>query len=145
MEWFCYSRSDDWNTQCPKNNRINSTDLIVFINCQLKNYAVHAFVRYIARQKRPTNSSKALIYGAGASGRELNAAIATNSEIEVVAFLDDSLNNQGQILDGKIVYSPSNLRGLVEKFSIQQVLLAMPSVSRARRNKIIQSVKQESL
>ena len=37
--------------------------------------------------------------------QELNAAIATNSEIEVVAFLDDSLNNQGQILDGKIVYS----------------------------------------
>ena len=100
------------------------------------------FVRYIARQKRPRNSSKALIYGAGASGRELNAAIATNSEIEVVAFLDDSLNNQGQILDGKIVYSPSDLRGLVEKFSIQQVLLAMPSVSRARRNKIIQSVKK---
>ena len=77
-----------------------------------------------------------------ASGRELNAAIATNSEIEVVAFLDDSLNNQGQILDGKIVYSPSDLRGLVEKFSIQQVLLAMPSVSRARRNEIIQSVKK---
>ena len=100
------------------------------------------FVRYMARQKRPTNSSKALIYGAGASGRELNAAIATNSEIEVVAFLDDSLNNQGQILDGKIVYSPSKLRGLVEKFGIQQVLLAMPSVSRARRNKIIQSVKK---
>ena len=100
------------------------------------------FVRYIARQKRPRNSSKALIYGAGASGRELNAAIATNSEIEVVAFLDDSLNNQGQILDGKIVYSPSDLRGLVEKFSIQQVLLAMPSVSRARRNEIIQSVKK---
>ena len=96
----------------------------------------------MARQKRPTNSSKALIYGAGASGRELNAAIATNSEIEVVAFLDDSLNNQGQILDGKIVYSPSKLRGLVEKFGIQQVLLAMPSVSRARRNKIIQSVKK---
>ena len=52
MEWFCYSRSDDWNTQCSKNNRINSADLIVFINRQLKNYAVHLFCEIYGTSKK---------------------------------------------------------------------------------------------
>jgi FlaA1/EpsC-like NDP-sugar epimerase len=84
---------------------------------------------------------KALIYGAGASGRQLAAAIHNSTEMRIAGYLDDDLRLHGQVLNGLPVYNPASLPALVESKNIRTVLLAMPSLPRRRRNEIIASIR----
>jgi FlaA1/EpsC-like NDP-sugar epimerase len=81
-----------------------------------------------------------LIYGAGTSGRQLAAAMANNLEMRVAGFLDDDDRLHGHVLNGLPIYSPADLSGLVTSCSISTVLLALPSVSRRRRNEILEQM-----
>jgi FlaA1/EpsC-like NDP-sugar epimerase len=80
---------------------------------------------------------KALIYGAGNAGRQLANAMANSHEMRVIGFLDDDDRLHGQVLNGLPIYSPDDLAGLVESRTVGTVLLAMPSMSRQRRNEIL--------
>ncbi len=81
-----------------------------------------------------------LIYGAGTSGRQLAAAMANNLEMRVAGFLDDDDRLHGHVLNGLPIYSPADLPGLMASCSISTVLLALPSVSRRRRNEILEQM-----
>lgn len=91
----------------------------------------------LSRAARP----KVLIYGAGATGRQLAAAMANSQDMQVAGFLDDDDRLHGQILNGQPIYSPADLDTLVTAQNIGDVLLAMPSLSRARRNKILSQIQ----
>ncbi|OQA32251.1 MAG: UDP-N-acetyl-alpha-D-glucosamine C6 dehydratase [Betaproteobacteria bacterium ADurb.Bin341] len=80
---------------------------------------------------------RVLIYGAGSAGRQLAAAMANSQEMRVVGFLDDDDRLHGHVLNGLPIYSPADLEGLVESLKISDVLLALPSASRHRRNEIL--------
>ena len=89
---------------------------------------------------KTSQRQRVLIYGAGKSGRQLADAMANNLEMRVVGFLDDNSGLQGRVLNGLPVYSPSNLAALVKTLTINVVLLAIPSVSRSRRNEILSQI-----
>ena len=91
---------------------------------------------------RQANLPKVLIYGAGSAGRQLAAAMANNQEMRVVGFIDDDVSLHGQELNGLTVYSPRDLAGLVNSLDISDVLLALPSLNRHRRNEILQQMQQ---
>lgn len=84
---------------------------------------------------------RVLIYGAGSSGRQLAAGLSSSQEMLVVAFIDDDPKLHGHYLNGKIIYPPSRLERVIKDLAINDVLLAMPSVSRQRTNKIVDSLK----
>ena len=84
---------------------------------------------------------KALIYGAGSTGRQLAAAMANNHELQVVGFLDDDDRLHGHVLNGLPIHSPHDLAGLVQAHGVRTVLLAMPSLPRQRRNAILASLR----
>ena len=83
----------------------------------------------------------ALIYGAGFAGRQLAAALAGNTEIRLIGFLDDDQRLHGQVLNGQKIYRPSDLAGLVSSAHITDILLAVPKVSRKRRNEILTQIQ----
>ncbi|KIF82717.1 polysaccharide biosynthesis protein [Noviherbaspirillum autotrophicum] len=85
---------------------------------------------------------KVLIYGAGKSGRQLAAAMANSHAMRVVGFLDDDERLHGHILNGLTIYSPSDLPSLVASLHVSDVLLALPSASRKRRNEILAEMLQ---
>jgi FlaA1/EpsC-like NDP-sugar epimerase len=91
----------------------------------------------LKRAARP----KVLIYGAGRTGRQLAAAMANSHEMQVVGFLDDDDRLHGHILNGQPIYSPGDLPNLVSTFDISDVLLAMPSIGRKRRNEILSDMR----
>lgn len=91
---------------------------------------------YLSQLKLAT-LPKVLIYGAGSAGRQLAAAMANSQEMRVVGFLDDDDRLHGHVLNGQPVYSPADLRGLAATLHISDVLLALPSLNRKRRNEII--------
>lgn len=83
---------------------------------------------------------KVLIYGAGRSGRQLAAAMGNSHEMQVVGFLDDDDRLHGHVLNGLAIYNPGDLPSLVSTLGISDVLLAMPSLNRKRRNEILAEI-----
>jgi FlaA1/EpsC-like NDP-sugar epimerase len=90
--------------------------------------------------KRATRP-KVLVYGAGTTGRQLVAAMANSHEMQVVGFLDDNDRLHGNLLNGQPIYNPTDLVNLVTSLTISNVLLAMPSLSRKRRNEILAQIR----
>ena len=84
---------------------------------------------------------KALIYGAGTTGRQLAVALANSHEMQVVGFLDADDRLHGHSLNGQPIYSPTDLEMLATTLKISDVLLAMPSLSRRRRNEILNQMR----
>lgn len=82
--------------------------------------------------------ARVLIYGAGAAGRQLYASLQSTNEISAVAFIDDDATLVGQVIDGVKVYSPTAIEKLIKTKDITDVLLALPSAARVRRNQIIE-------
>jgi len=77
------------------------------------------------------------IYGAGAAGASAAAAIESSREFMVLGFLDDDSGMVGRTLDGQPIFAPSQLSSLIARYAITDILLAIPSASRARRNQIL--------
>jgi FlaA1/EpsC-like NDP-sugar epimerase len=84
---------------------------------------------------------KVLIYGAGNTGRQLAAAMASSHEMQVAGFLDDDDRLHGHVLNGQPIYNPADLDSLAATLNISDVLLAMPSLSRRRRNEILGQIR----
>ena len=84
---------------------------------------------------------KVLIYGAGRTGRQLAAAMNNSPEMQVAGFLDDDDRLQGHVLNGLPIYNPADLATLVTTLKIGDVLIAMPSLSRKRRNEILSEIR----
>ena len=83
---------------------------------------------------------KALVYGSGDAGRQLVKAMQESSEISIKGFLDDDLNKQDCVIDGKRIYSPKQLDNLITKKNISLILIALPSINRRKRSKIIRNL-----
>mgnify|MGYP002713170730 CR=1 FL=1 len=88
-------------------------------------------------QLRMGDLPKALIYGAGISGRQLASAMTNSTDLRVTGFLDDDVRLHGHVLNGLPVYSPDDLPRLIETNGMTDVLLALPTVQRKRRNEIL--------
>jgi FlaA1/EpsC-like NDP-sugar epimerase len=83
---------------------------------------------------------KVLVYGAGTAGRQLALAMSNSHEMRVMGFLDDDDRLHGHVLHGLPIYSPDDLLGLVESLGVSDVLLALPSIGRKRRNQILEKM-----
>tara|TARA_B100001248_G_scaffold260595_1_gene249262 strand:+ start:74 stop:2002 length:1929 start_codon:yes stop_codon:yes gene_type:complete len=101
--------------------------------------------RYILREINEKisikkDAVKALVYGSGDAGRQLVKAMQESGEISIKGFLDDDLNKQGCVIDGKRIYSPKKLNNLITKKNISLILIALPSINRRERSEIIRNL-----
>ena len=85
---------------------------------------------------------RTLIYGAGSTGMQLSSALEHSFEMRMVGFLDDDERLHGHVLNGQPIFSPDDIPDLIESKRVTHVLLAIPSVSRHRRNQILKSISQ---
>ena len=99
------------------------------------------FARWILSQENITNplsqKRNVLIYGAGSAGRELCTALYQSSEYNPAAYVDNSVELYRQSINGLEVFNEDDIEDLIQKHNIKEVLLALPSISRRRRNEII--------
>ncbi len=84
-----------------------------------------------------SNPKNIIIYGAGAAGLQLAAALKMSCEQKPIAFIDDNPALQGLHLEGLKVHPFTHLSRLIDKHHISEVLLALPSISKSRRKEII--------
>jgi FlaA1/EpsC-like NDP-sugar epimerase len=84
---------------------------------------------------------RVLIYGAGQAGRQLAAGLANSNDMQVVGLLDDDPTLHGSVLNGKTIFPSDQMVTLIDTLGVADVLLALPSASRQRRNEIIESLR----
>ena len=84
-----------------------------------------------------TDQKNVIIYGAGSAGRQLANALLQSREYKPVAFIDDAKDLISQHINGIKVYSVDRVELLIQKYNVDEALLALPSASRQRRNEII--------
>jgi FlaA1/EpsC-like NDP-sugar epimerase len=96
--------------------------------------------RWLLSKEYSDNNSQrknVVIYGAGSAGRQLSVALMQSNEYSPVAFLDDESTIHGHSINGLEVIPSNALDRLIENKNVVEVLLAIPSISRTRRNEII--------
>jgi len=94
-------------------------------------------VRSLVAQSYPNQSKEVLIYGAGSGGRQLANALRSTGEYRVRAFIDKDSTLTNTVILGLPVIGLEDAMPLINKHDVSQVLLAVPSASRARRKLIL--------
>jgi len=82
-----------------------------------------------------------VIYGAGSAGRQLSIALMQSNEYNPVGFIDDAVEIQGHSINDLEIIPSDNFECFFDKKGVTEVLLAIPSASRIRRNEIINSLE----
>ncbi|MHA2767478.1 polysaccharide biosynthesis protein [Vibrio harveyi] len=94
-------------------------------------------VRSLVAQSYSTQSKEVLIYGAGSGGRQLAMALRSSGDYRVRAFIDGDSTLCNTMILGLPVIAIEDSMGLINKYDVSQVLLAVPSAKRSRRKVIL--------
>ena len=120
--------------------------LVMFMLIGASRAFVHLLLGSLNQQQaRETFRRQVIIYGAGSAGRQLASGMSSSKEIRVIGFLDDDERLHGHFLNGLRIYNPSELEKIVKKKGDTDVLLAIPSVARDRRNQILASLSMKKI
>jgi FlaA1/EpsC-like NDP-sugar epimerase len=100
---------------------------------------------YLVGVDRNDDAIAIAIYGAGKAGVQLATALRSSDEYACVAFIDDNRNLQGSSIAGIKVSASEKLSDLIRQFDIKEVLLAMPSITKARQKQVLDQLEQYKL
>jgi len=92
-------------------------------------------------RKQKKADARLLIFGAGTAGVQTAAALGVSGQFELLGFVDDDAGKVGRSINGVPVFSQEDVAGLVTRQGVTDILLALPSASRERRNSILQSLR----
>lgn len=96
-----------------------------------------AATQHVPFSSRDDGLTKVAVYGAGAAGNQLVAALRMGRVMRPVAFIDDDASIADHVISGLPVYRPEDIQKLIDVPGVQEILLAIPSASRARRREIL--------
>nr|WP_162208468.1 nucleoside-diphosphate sugar epimerase/dehydratase [Pseudomonas helleri] len=96
-----------------------------------------AAAQHVPFTSRDDGLPRVAIYGAGAAGNQLVAALRMGRLMRPVAFIDDDDSIADRIISGLQVFKAENIQQMIDRTGAQELLLAIPSSSRARRREIL--------
>ncbi|MFT6249359.1 MAG: FlaA1/EpsC-like NDP-sugar epimerase [Cognaticolwellia sp.] len=103
------------------------------------------FVRTVLAHSSNKLKETVIIYGAGSSGRQLAQSLLQGNEYYPVAFIDDDKRLQKRTIQGVTVFNRSEISNLIEKYSVQRILLAMPRDNKKRIAKVLNRLEDLSV
>ena len=96
-----------------------------------------AAAQHVPFTSRDDGLPKVAIYGAGAAGNQLVAALRMGRVMRPVAFIDDDSSISDRIISGLQVFKPKHIQQMIDSTGAQEILLAIPSSNRGRRREIL--------
>jgi len=104
-------------------------------------------IRFIARPILVAGSTTSLatnvlIYGAGYSGTRLGSAIQTDSSTKLIGYVDDDKDKQGLYIEGKRIFKRNEIKELIDKNNINEILIAITSLPTSDLSTIIDYLKE---
>lgn len=92
---------------------------------------------YVALANSNEARRNVCIYGAGWAGKQLALALRHEPRVRLVGFIAEDDRLGGQLIDGVPVFGSDAIESLVGGMQIDEMLLAVPELSRNRRRQII--------
>ncbi|MRJ19836.1 polysaccharide biosynthesis protein [Pseudomonas haemolytica] len=96
-----------------------------------------AAAQHVPFTNREDGLPRVAIYGAGAAGNQLVAALRMGRVMRPVAFIDDDISISDRVISGLQVYKPKHIQRMIDATGAQEILLAIPSSNRGRRREIL--------
>lgn len=96
---------------------------------------------FLRAERSMRRRTRVAIYGAGQAGTQLVYALRAGREYIPMAFFDDDPVAQESEVAGLHVYPPAGLTAVLAAQGFDELLLAIPSASRARRAEIIEQLE----
>lgn len=96
-------------------------------------------IRFLVRAYTHSNTlrKRVAIYGAGYAGQQVAATLQRSDEHTAVFFIDDNPSLARQMIGGLRVYPAQEALNQFAKQQIDEILIALPSVSRVRKSEIV--------
>ena len=91
------------------------------------------------------NESRVMIIGAGAAGDKIAKEISQVATLnkQVVCFIDDMSSKRGMRVQGKPIYgNRTKIKDAIEKFRVNEIIIALPSVNANEKREIIDICKE---
>jgi len=96
-----------------------------------------AAAQHVPFTSREDGLPRVAVYGAGAAGNQLVAALRMGRVMRPVAFIDDDVSISDRVISGLQVYKPKHIQRMIDATGAQEILLAIPSSNRGRRREIL--------
>ncbi|MDD6207632.1 MAG: nucleoside-diphosphate sugar epimerase/dehydratase [Clostridiales bacterium] len=108
---------------------------------------LYRFLRSLSHRnmEQGISGKRIMVIGAGEAGNTIIREIRSSRYLEgkVVCVVDDSPAKQGSFIQGiKVAGTRYDIAGLVEKYRVTDIILAIPSISAMERKKIIHLCKE---
>lgn len=91
--------------------------------------------------RKSAQTVNVIIYGAGDAGPITQDALAqdTSCQYNIVSFVDDSKQKIGKSINGTVVRSAAEVlnRGFIDKYGVTTMIIAIPSLTKAQQQRII--------
>jgi len=92
-------------------------------------------------RSRHKAEGRLLIFGAGTAGVQTASALGFSNQFVLLGFVDDDPAKVGRSINGMPVLAPAEIPAAVARLGVTDILLALPSATRERRNRIIESLR----
>lgn len=104
---------------------------------------IRFIIKGLLQSEKPRK--RMVIYGAGIAGQQIAEALSRSQDHLPLYFIDDNPTLAGRILGGLKVYSAEQGINLFNKYQVDEILIAMPSVDRLRKKEIIQLLENSHI
>ncbi len=95
--------------------------------------------------KKKVDITKICIYGAGKAGSMLASTLSNNSSLKIECFIDDDKSLSGKLINGLKVFPANKIDNLINRNRIDEIILAIPSISRSKRKKLIENLVEYNI
>lgn len=85
---------------------------------------------------------RTLIYGAGVSGVQIGSSLQRSGQYYLVGYLDDDPQLRHKTMNGLTIYGSDEIDVIIKKYSVTDILLALPSIQQSRRNEILSDLRR---
>jgi FlaA1/EpsC-like NDP-sugar epimerase len=88
-----------------------------------------------------SKQKQVLVYGAGDAGVQLVSGLEYSSEYNPVGFIDDATDLQSNQIRGLNIYRADDIDTLINRFNLDEILIAIPSLSRSNRSVLLEKLE----
>ena len=117
--------------------------MIMFLLVGASRWVIKIWLGQFISGSMDENTKKGVvIYGAGDLGQQLALSLVHSHEFKFLSFVDDNKSFWESTIDGRPVYSPTEINRLIETRNAKELWLAMPSNKGAKRQELINRLRK---
>ena len=114
----------------------------VIVLMQFGTRMIYRFYRIVSIKsvRKKNESERILIYGAGSAGQMIAQEILENESYDynIIGFIDDNISYKGNMIYSLPIFGDKSIIGtVIDQYAIDQIFLAIPSISLKRQREII--------